>query len=50
MDELPVGIGEALSVLVEDDLGQILAEDRRVTGTPRMHLGQVHDLQLAVVA
>ena len=49
MDQFPVGAGEALGVLVEDDLGQVLAKDRRVTGTPGMHLGQVHDLHLAVV-
>ena len=50
MNEFPVFIGEALGVLVEDDLGQVLAEDRRVTGAAGMHLREVHDLHLAVVA
>ena len=49
VDKLPVGIAEALGILIQNDLGQVLTQDRCVTGTARMHLGQVHDLHLAVV-
>lgn len=50
MDHLPVGAGKPLGVFVEDDLGQVLAEDRRVTGATGMNFRQVHDFHLAVVA
>ncbi len=42
--------GKALGVFVEDDLRQVLAEDRRVTGATGMDFGEVHDFHLAVVA
>ncbi|MNF41868.1 hypothetical protein D3C84_229060 [compost metagenome] len=50
MDHFPVRAREALGVLVEDDLRQVLAEDRRVTGATGVDFGQVHDLHFAVVA
>ncbi|MNO96661.1 hypothetical protein D3C76_883400 [compost metagenome] len=50
MDHLPVGAGETLGVLVQDDLGQVLAEDRRVTGATGVDFRQVHDFHFAVVA
>ena len=50
MDHLPVGAGKPLGILIEDDLGQVLAQDRGVTGAAGMHFRQVHDLHLAVVA
>ena len=50
MNEFPVGVGETLGILVEDDLGQILAEDRCIAGTTGMDFGQVHDFHLVVVA
>ncbi|MCY1393076.1 hypothetical protein D9M71_79630 [compost metagenome] len=50
VNHFPVGAGETLGVLVQDDLGQVLAEDRRVTGATGVDFRQVHDLHLAVVA
>ncbi len=48
VDVLPVGIAEALRILVEDDPPQVLPENRRIAGTTRMDFRQVHDLHLAV--
>ncbi|MND48862.1 hypothetical protein D3C80_397940 [compost metagenome] len=39
-----------MGFLVEDDLGQILAEDRRIACAPGMDFREVHDLHFAVVA
>ncbi len=50
VNHFPVRAGETLGVLVQDDLGQVLTEDRRVTGATGVDFRQVHDLHFAVVA
>ncbi|MNJ37859.1 hypothetical protein D3C77_326950 [compost metagenome] len=50
VNQLPVCTGKTMGFLVEDDLGQILAEDRRIACAPGMDFREVHDLHFAVVA
>lgn len=50
MDRLPLGVGEVVGALVENDLGQILTQNGGVPRAPGMDLRQVHHPHLGVVA